>query len=158
MREFQSGAIRDTDEGKNDYDGFLSPLFIEAFGNYMTKHRQMPDGNLRASDNWQKGFGPGVGMKSLWRHFLDLWMITRGHKRLDPKDGHEITLLEACCACFFNLQLIAHEKLQSDEDFKDYAIDLTAALRRAAENPYNDYDGDGSEVDTAHQNYEGPRL
>jgi len=32
VRQFETGANRDTDEGEPDYEAFLSPLAIEAFG------------------------------------------------------------------------------------------------------------------------------
>jgi len=111
MRTFDSGATRDTDVGKNDYEGFLSIPVIQEFGNYMNKHRIQADGNLRDSDNWQKGFGDkhfDVCMKSIWRHFLDFWAIHRGYKRFDSKDRHEITLLEAGCAILFNITAYLH--------------------------------------------------
>jgi hypothetical protein len=111
IRQFNTGATRDTDVGKNDYEGFLSPLVIEEFGNYMTKHRKQSDGKLRDSDNWQKGFGENhfsVCIKSTWRHFLDLWALHRGYKRVDSKDGHEITIIEACCAIIFNIMAYLH--------------------------------------------------
>lgn len=102
IRKFQTGATRDSENDKYDYEGFLSPEVIEMYGKYMHKHRLQSDGKLRDSDNWQKGFGLPVLMKSLWRHFLDLWFIHRGHKRIDKKDGHEITAIEAGCAIMFN--------------------------------------------------------
>jgi hypothetical protein len=111
IRTFETGATRDSERGKADYEGFLSPLVIEAFGEYMDKHRLQADGELRDSDNWQKGMGQAVYVKSLWRHFVVLWAIHRGHRRYDAKDGHEITLIEACCACWFNIQGIMHEYL-----------------------------------------------
>lgn len=117
VRKFQTGATRDTDEGKYDYEGFLSPLVIQRFGKYMHKHRIQSDGSLRDSDNWQKHFGENhfaVCMKSLWRHFLDLWCLHRGLKRYDKKDGHEITKLEALMAIFFNVMAYA-DKILKDE-------------------------------------------
>jgi len=114
MREFKTGATRDDDSYKNDYEGFLSPLFLEAFGNYMTKHRKQADGKLRDSDNWQKGIPLSAYIKSLWRHFLDLWFLHRGYKRFDIKDGHKITKIEALCAIFFNTQGYAHELLKEE--------------------------------------------
>ena len=94
MREFTTGATRDDDDTKNDYEGFLSPLVIEAFGNYMTKHRKQADGTLRDSDNWQKGYGEGdehynVCMKSMWRHFLAVW---KWHRGWDSAEGVEESL------------------------------------------------------------------
>ncbi len=97
MRTFDTGATRDSDENKPDYEGFLHPLFIEHFGAYMHKHRLQADGKLRDSDNWQKGIPTSAYMKSLWRHFLDVWKIHRGY-------GSKGDLIEACCSCIFNLQ------------------------------------------------------
>ena len=112
MRTFDTGATRDIDVDKNDYEGFLSPLVIECFGDYMTLHRKQADGSLRDSDNWQKGIPLSVYIKSIWRHFLDMWFIHRGHKRFDKRDGHEITMREALCALLFNVQGYLHEYLK----------------------------------------------
>lgn len=108
MREFKTGATRDTDEGKNDYEGFLSPLVIQRFGDYMTKHRKQADGKLRDSDNWQKGIPQTAYMKSAWRHFIDWW---KEHRGIPTKDGIE----EALCALIFNVQGYLHEYLKEKE-------------------------------------------
>lgn len=112
MRITSTGATRNNDETKNDYEGYLSPLFIEAFGDYMTSHRKQADGVLRASDNWQKGMPKEWYMKSLWRHVMDVWKIHRGYKVIDKLNGNEVTLLESLCACYFNIQGYAHEHLK----------------------------------------------
>ncbi len=99
IRQFKTGATRDSEIGKNDYEGFLNPLVIEAFGNYMSKHRVQADGGLRDSDNWQKGFGDdhlSVCLKSAWRHFLDVWKEHRGYESRDGLD-------EAICGLLFNV-------------------------------------------------------
>jgi hypothetical protein len=83
MRNFDTGATRNLDNEKIDYEGFMSPIVIESFGKYMHKHRVQADGKLRESDNWQKLFGEkheDVCMKSMWRHFMDLWLFHRGYK------------------------------------------------------------------------------
>src|SRR5262249_20215749 len=54
-RIFKTGATRDTDTGKLDYEGFLSPLVLKRYAEYMHQHRVMKDGAMRASDNWQRG-------------------------------------------------------------------------------------------------------
>jgi hypothetical protein len=96
VRTFDTGATRNTDAKKPDYEGFLSPLVIEAFGRYMHRHRRMADGTMRASDNWQRGIPAESYMKSMWRHFLDVWMAHRGHGAVDKE--------EALCALLFNVQ------------------------------------------------------
>lgn len=105
MRKFNTGATRDGDEGKYDYEGFLSPLVIERFGKYMNKHRKQADGKLRDSDNWQKGIPQEAYMKSAFRHFMDWW---KEHRKLKSVDGIE----EAICALIFNAQGYLHEYLK----------------------------------------------
>lgn len=95
MRKFESGATRDVDVTKPDYEGFLHPLVIERFGKFMNKHRVQADGFVRASDNWQLGIPKDSCMKSGWRHFLDWWKEHRGYS---TPDGIE----DALCALMFN--------------------------------------------------------
>ena len=108
IRKFNTGAVRDTSEGKHDYEGYFSPLVIRAFGNYMIKHSKSPDGKSRESDNWQKGFGDkhfSVCIKSAWRHFLDLWLSHRGYKGRESID-------EAICGLLFNIMAYYHQLLK----------------------------------------------
>src|SRR5580698_7792736 len=63
FRTFETGATRNLDASKYDYEGFLSPLVMERFGQYMHKHRVQADGSLRDSDNWQKGIPLQAYMK-----------------------------------------------------------------------------------------------
>lgn len=109
MREFTTGATRDDAEGKNEYCGFLSPIVIEAFGNYMTKHRVQADGKLRDSDNWKKGMPKRVYLESMFRHFHDLWMEADGY---DSRDGID----EALGGLFFNVQGYWHEYLKEKKN------------------------------------------
>jgi hypothetical protein len=106
MRQFESGATRNVDIDSQDYEGFLSPLVISRFGEYMHKHRRQADGQLRASDNWQKGIPLHSYMKSGWRHFLDWWMAHRG---FESREGLE----EGLCALLFNAQGYLHETLKA---------------------------------------------
>lgn len=104
MRRFDSGAIRDTEDGKFDYEGFLDPAVLREFAAYMHGHRKMPDGSLRSADNWQKGFGLDVMMKSMLRHVMDLWLIHRGHDAVRPEDGHSVSVPDALGGIMFNVQ------------------------------------------------------
>lgn len=106
FRKFETGATRDTDNGKYDYEGFLSPVVVERFGQYMHKHRVQPDGSLRDSDNWQKGIPLDAYMKSMWRHFHDLWKQHRGYPGQD-------TLEDSLCALLFNVQGYLFEILKA---------------------------------------------
>jgi hypothetical protein len=111
MRNFDTGATRDTDDGKLDYEAFLSPLVIERYARYMHQHRVQADGKLRDGDNWQKGFGDNhqsVCMKSLWRHFMDLWC----HHRVKRDLAIEKDFENVCCAILFNVSAILHQYLK----------------------------------------------
>lgn len=105
VRSFATGATRDSDEGKRDYEAFLSPLVLRAYGHHMEKHRTQSDGNKRSADNWQKGIPMDQYMKSMWRHFLDVWSIWRGWSSKDSLEG-------ALCALLFNVMGMLHEHLK----------------------------------------------
>lgn len=111
MREFASGATRDNDQTKYDYEGFLSPKVIERFAKYMHLHRRQSDGSLRDSDNWQRGIPIEQYVKSLFRHFHDVWNWNRGAKT--------INIEEALCAVLFNAQGILFELLKEKEKEND---------------------------------------
>ena len=108
IRTFDTGATRDTDVKKPDYEGFLSPLVIERYGQFMMNHQKQADGSIRASDNWQKGVPKDVYIKSGFRHFMDWWKFHRGDRR--RKDIIE----EALCALMFNVMGYLHEHLKQD--------------------------------------------
>jgi len=111
MRTFETGATRDAEGTKPDYEGFFSPLVFEAFGEYMTKHRVQADGSLRASDNWQKGIPQPVYIKSLFRHFVHMWALHRGHAVKDDT-GQPVTMRDTLCAVMFNVMGYLHESLK----------------------------------------------
>ena len=116
MRMFKSGATRSSDDDKLDYEGFLSPLVLERYAEYMHKHRKQADGKIRASDNWQKGIPFTAYMKSLWRHLKDLWTLHRGIGVLDREDGHVVSKEEALCAILFNCSGYLHELLAGKQE------------------------------------------
>jgi len=105
VRLFKTGATRDSDESKLDYEGFLSPLVLERYARYMHSHRVQPDGKLRDSDNWQKGIPIFAYMKSMWRHFFSVW---RGYRDNAIPE-------EELCALLFNAMGMLHEVLKVNE-------------------------------------------
>lgn len=113
IRSFDSGATRSNDAGRYDPEGFLSPLVIERYAEYMNKHRVQADGTIRDSDNWQKGMPLTSYMKGMWRHFLHLWTRHRGFKVRDPMAAANIE--EDLCALLFNVQGYLHEILKAKE-------------------------------------------
>lgn len=107
IRKFDTGATRDIDTGKYDPEGFLSPLVIDRYNEYMHANRQQKDGSVRDSDNWQKGIPFTAYMKSMYRHFLDVWYHHRGYPQ-KAKEPLEVAL----CGLLFNVSGMLHEVLK----------------------------------------------
>ena len=107
IRTFETGATRDTDSGKHDYRGYLSPLVLRRFGEYMTKHRIQKDGAIRASDNWKKGIPQQEYLSSALRHVIDVWLLHEGYDGVATPD-----IEEALCGLLFNVQGYLHSYLE----------------------------------------------
>lgn len=105
IRTFDTGATRDTDAGKLDFEGFLCPLVLERYAEYMDKNRRQKDGSCRDSDNWQKGIPFTAYAKSLWRHFHAFWKRHRGYTTNE-------SLEDSLCAIIFNASGYLHELLK----------------------------------------------
>lgn len=97
IRKFASGATRDTDEGKPDYEGFISPLVTKRYGQYMHTKRIQADGAVRSGDNWQKGLSKESYIKSLTRHVEDFKLHHDG-----IGDEAIESLEDSLCAIIFN--------------------------------------------------------
>lgn len=117
IRTFGTGATRDTDANKLDYEGFLSPLVLERYAQYLNKHRVQSDGQLRDSDNWQKGIPKETYIKSKFRHFMATWLSHRNHIAKDEKGNH-VTLEDSLCGDIFNTMGYLHELLIEKESIK----------------------------------------
>lgn len=100
IRTFDSGATRDTVEGKLDYVKALCPLVLRRFVQYLDKHRLQPDGNMRDFDNWKKGIPRETYHSSKGRHFFADWLLEEGHK---VSDNHgPVNEEDALCGELFN--------------------------------------------------------
>jgi hypothetical protein len=134
IRKFDTGATRDTADGKMDFEGFLSPLSLHYYAQYLDKHRLQPDGSLRGSDNWQLGMELNVYMKSDLRHVMEAWAIHRGyyvyHERIDgkqithmlykepentPETWEKVTMKDALCGQIFNAMGYLHELMKQEK-------------------------------------------
>ena len=106
MRTFETGATRNDDQDRLDYEGFLSPAVLKEFAGYMHANRIQSDGAVRDSDNWQKGIDQKVYMKSMFRHFMEVW------------EGHRAGLVsrEALCALMFNVMGYLFEELRTEAE------------------------------------------
>lgn len=114
LRMFDTGAIRDSAEGKLDFEGFLHPKVLECYAQYMHKHRVLPNGDLRDSDNWQNGIPLAQYMKSLWRHFFAAWSDHRGFPTWDEKTKEWVTMKDALCGVIFNASGYLYEILMDE--------------------------------------------
>lgn len=110
MRTFQTGATRNSDANKLDFEGFLSPRVLRCYAEYMNRHRRLPHGGLRDSDNWQRGIPRDAYVKSLWRHFFDVWSLHRGTTAVDAGNFEE-----ALCGVLFNAMGLLHETTKEGE-------------------------------------------
>lgn len=97
VRIFETGATRDTEDGKPEYAGYLSPLVIQRYGEYMLRHQYQSDGVRRQAGNWKKGIPLDAYMESGTRHHVDWWLHHEGF----PDRARE-SLEEALCAVIFN--------------------------------------------------------
>lgn len=114
VRTFPTGATRDTDANKLDFEGFLSPLALQAFAEYMHANRVQSDGTLRSSDNWQKGIPLDAYMKSMWRHFFAVWSTYRDAIGFEGGEYQDIQITNLC-ALLFNVQGMLHEMVKLRE-------------------------------------------
>lgn len=108
LRRFETGATRNDDSEKIDFSRCLSPLAIGAFGAYMHKERNLPDGTVRAPDDWKKGIPLDSYMSSMWRHLFCIWSIHDGYSNEDK--------IEALCGLMFNVQGMLHETIKHQTD------------------------------------------
>lgn len=107
MRRYETGATRDTDTGKYDYEAFYSPLVVEGYAEYMHRNRFQKDGTVRDGDNWQKGIPLSTYMKSTWRHFFAMW---KAHRSGQPFTQQQI---DDTFAILFNVMGYLHEILKA---------------------------------------------
>ena len=126
MRVFETGATRDDDERKIDFEGILSPAVLEAYGRYMLRHSVQADGQKRASDNWQKGIPLDTYIKSALRHVFEWWSMHRAEVNYPPKDVEE-----TLCAVMFNVMGYLHESLKRQIPGKRHEIVRSEELPEA---------------------------
>ncbi len=115
VRQFESGATRDTDAGKIDYQGFLSHEVLRKYGEYMLRHQKQADGQLRASDNWKKGIPRDAYIKSMYRHMMEVVALhEKEPSAIGTGEGgwedHANKMDEALNALLFNVMGYSYER------------------------------------------------
>jgi len=113
IRKFETGATRDTDQGKLDYTRALSPIVLERYVQYLNKHRKQPDGSMREFDNWKKGLPFRESFSSLGRHYIDVWKMIEGYP---AEDNHgPCNQEDSLCAIIFNATTMLLELLEGKD-------------------------------------------
>lgn len=115
VEAFATGATRESDTDKLDYEGFLDPAVLRRYAEYMHRHRKQADGTMRGSDNWQAGMPRGRYIKSLLRHVFELWLWWRGSPIEQRTERDSQNVEEVLCAVIFNAQGLMREILLSRE-------------------------------------------
>lgn len=124
MREFETGATRNPDGDKLDFEGFFSPLTMEAYAKVMHFNRRLENGSMRDADNWQLGIPLTAYIKSGWRHFFDWW---KGHRGYQTEQG----IVFDTVSLMFNAQGYLHELIKKDPGIVDRAIAQMTEKRNA---------------------------
>jgi hypothetical protein len=99
-RVFDTGATRDTVEGKLCYAKALSFRVLRRYVEYLGSHRQLPDGSIRDWDDWKKGIPQEDYKDSMLRHAFDAKLLSDG---VPVSDNHgPCNIEDLLCAVMFN--------------------------------------------------------
>ncbi len=112
MRQFPSGATRNSDDDKLNFTGFLSARVLRGFAAYMHSHRLQADGQLRDAGNWKRGIPIDAYMESMHRHFHEVWETWETAQASALTPVGEAKQLENLYALLFNVQGMALELLK----------------------------------------------
>ncbi|MEK6882812.1 MAG: dATP/dGTP diphosphohydrolase domain-containing protein [Nanoarchaeota archaeon] len=105
-RKFNTGAVRDSDEGKENYIGAISFTALKRYVHFQTEAaKKYPDGN------WRKGIPLEEFEKSLMRHLQKYFSNKYDGTSIEPDVDH-------LSAAWFNLQGIIHEEEKLNEKNK----------------------------------------
>jgi FMN phosphatase YigB (HAD superfamily) len=126
MRIFESGATRDTSDGKLNYVKALSPIVLKRYVEYLGQHRQQADGGLRDWDNWKQGIPIDTYLDSLGRHFWAVWMLNHGYS---VNDNHgQVDIESSLCGVIFNSMGMLYELLKQKQKITKIYLDMDGVL------------------------------
>ena len=117
-RKFDTGATRDTVEGKLNYVKTLSPIVMQRYVEYIGKHRTQSDGSQRDWDNWKSGIPQEIYLEGQDRHHRAVWKLLHGFSAFD--NHGPVTLEDSLCGVLFNAMGMLHEILKTDE--KEFVV------------------------------------
>ncbi len=144
IRKFESGATRNDDSNKLNFEGFLHPLVLQRFGVYMHGHRYLEDGTLRRGDNWQSGIPKESAIDSGLRHVIDWWLEHRGYES-------DAGIEDALCGVLFNVQSYLLTVLQEKESYNE-AVKATQELMNSVDPPKGIENSNVEEYSKIHNN------
>jgi len=99
-RQFETGAVRDNDEGKESYINAVSFLALKRYAKFQN---QACEKRGYPKDNWRKGIPIEAYEESLMRHLQKYLSNKYEGTNIEPDVDH-------LAAAFFNLQGILHEE------------------------------------------------
>lgn len=98
MRKFLTGAIRDSDDNKEDYTETISWLSFKRYAEYMTGKKKK-----YGAGNFKKGIPIESYEQSLMRHIQKYFANKYEGANLEPNEDH-------LSAAWFNIQGIMYEE------------------------------------------------
>ena len=98
ITKWKTGAVRDNQEGKEDYIETISWLSFQRYAKYMTKMAEK-----YGSGNWIKGIPIESYERSMLRHIQKYLANKQYGAKLEPEIDH-------LSAAWFNLMGIMHEQ------------------------------------------------
>jgi hypothetical protein len=107
MEKFETGAVRDSQENKEDYIESISWLTMRRYAFYMKKNE-----NKYGRGNWKKGIPQSSYERSLMRHIQKYLVNKYDNAKLEPDEDH-------LSAALFNLQGLIHEQEKENLNKKD---------------------------------------
>ena len=113
IRQFETGATRDTDVDKPNYVKALSPIVLQRYVKYIGQHRTQSDGSLRDWDNWKQGIPKQAYLEGLGRHELAVWLLHQGYPACD--NHGPVTLEDSLCGVMFNAMGYLLELLKEEQ-------------------------------------------
>ena len=129
IRQYSSGATRDTDVGKLSYVKALSPIVLQRYVQYLDAHRKQSDGSMREFDNWKNGIPEDTYLDGIGRHFVAAWLLAQGYP---ASDNHgPVNLQDTLCAIIFGASGWLHEILKKEKKFvcpEGWEIELNSKL------------------------------
>lgn len=113
MEKFDSGAVRDSQESKEDYIESISWLTLRRYAFHMKQNE-----NKYGRGNWKKGIPQKSYETSLLRHIQKYLVNKYDNANLEPNEDH-------LSAALFNLQGLIHEQEKEKQKEKETISKIT---------------------------------